>query len=108
MLPSFATQAATVVRPARVKDHGNWIPDYDNPVTSFTVTGCSIQPSSGSRDNQHREAVLTSHSLWMPAGTDLRARDRITIGGTRYDVVDVQVWDSVLPHVFAAVNVWEG
>jgi hypothetical protein len=110
MLPSFATQTATVERPGRKNNHGNKIPDYDNLlVPAFDVAGCSVQPSTGARNEDHREAVLTAYVIYGPAGADIRPRDRVAIGGNRYEVVDVIVWETgVLDHVEARANRWEG
>jgi len=110
MLPGFARQSATVLRPAYKTSHGNKVPDWDAPpASSVTVQGCSIQPSIGAESQEHRDAVFSQFLIWLPAGTDVRARDRVQIAGADYEVVSVQRWETgVLDHVEVGANRWEG
>ena len=48
MLPSFATQTITIIRPTFVDERGSLVPDWDNPEKTIKVDGCSVQPATTS------------------------------------------------------------
>jgi hypothetical protein len=85
-LPSFATHTVTVVRPSWADDHGASVRDWDN-TTTHTVTGCSVQPVTGSEDEINRAiSVTTVALLYAPAAADIADTDRIRFGGVTFEV----------------------
>lgn len=69
---------------------------YNNDVpgtpTEIEVSGCGIAPrdNTGSGANELTEArdtVISGLILYAPYGTDIRATDRIRVGGELYEVV---------------------
>lgn len=83
-------ETVTILRPgAPTRDkYGNDVP---GPDTEIPVSGCAVAPrdGSGSGDNEltdARDTVITGLSLWAPHGTDIRATDRVRVGGEIYEV----------------------
>lgn len=80
----------TIVRPgpSTQDEYGN---DKPGPPIEIPVTGCGIAPrdSTGSGSNEltdARDTVITGLTLYAPYGTDIRATDRIRVGGELYEV----------------------
>lgn len=81
----------TIVRPgATTRDaYGNYVP---GPPTEVPVAGCGVAPRDGSSagDNEltdARDTVITGLTVYAPYGTDIRATDKMRVGGQLYDVV---------------------
>lgn len=110
MLPSWWRDSITVLKAPLVTD------EYGTPgterdwaaATSTVVEGCSVQPVAGAEYDQGREAVTVRWRVYAPAGTDLRAGDRVVYRGDTYDVEgDGQAWPSAtggLDHVQALME----
>lgn len=110
MLPSFATQIVTRLRPLTFTEdgHGNKIPDqWDEP---FDIKGCSIQPNGTQEDLVNRSTVGITWSVFLPAESDIEAGDKLTIDGKDYRIVgEPDRWETgVMDHVRATVQRWEG
>lgn len=73
----------TVVRPVGFDRHGDPLP---GDPTETVVTGCSVQPASTTEDLDGRDTVAELWDLYAPAGTDLRATDRVRFGGILLEV----------------------
>lgn len=80
----------TILRPglATQDDYGN---DVHGAPTEIPVAGCAVAPrdSTGAGSNEivdARDTVITGLTLWAPYGTDIRATDRIRVGGLVYEV----------------------
>lgn len=59
---------------------------------SLSGVPCRIQQMRGDETATESDGVaslVADHKLWFPYGTDLVARDRVTIGSTTYEVLDV-------------------
>lgn len=61
------------------------------------MAGCSVSPRDGNtvgsnEITQARNTVITGLTLYAPAGTDLRATDRVRVRGVLYDVDGQPGW----------------
>lgn len=80
----------TIVRPGPPTQdaYGNDVPGAP---TEIQVAGCGIAPrdSTGSASNEitdARDTVISGLTLYAPYGTDIRATDRVRVGGVMYEV----------------------
>lgn len=82
-------------------DYGNTVLDWDGATTDVAITGCSVQPGSGSEFELDREASTVVYTVWAPAASDVVETDRVTYAGTDYDVQAVERWQvgSPLDHL---------
>ncbi|MBX5463804.1 MAG: head-tail adaptor protein [Steroidobacteraceae bacterium] len=71
-----------LVRPAGRDAWGNVVTGE----TTVTVTGCFWQPVSSSEAQDGSDTVTTVARLFMPAGADPTAADRIRFGGREYEI----------------------
>lgn len=83
-------ETVTILRPgAATRDkYGNDVP---GPDAEIPVSGCAVAPRDGSGAGASeltdaRDTVITGLSLWAPYGTDIRATDRVRVGGDVYQV----------------------
>jgi hypothetical protein len=81
----------TIVRPGPPSRdaYGNDVP---GPPTETPVPGCSVAPRDGTGAGANeltdaRDTVFVGLTLYAPYGTDIRATDRVRVGGDLYDVV---------------------
>lgn len=112
MTISYHRDTVTVLRASLVDDgYGNDVPDW-SAATRTDVTGCRLQPEQAGEYTLDREAVTTRWRLFAPAGTDLRATDRVEHAGEVYEVEgDPERWPSPtgrLAHVEARLRRTEG
>lgn len=80
----------TIIRPgpATQDAYGNDVPGTP---TEIPVTGCGIAPrdGTGSASNElidARDTVISGLTLYAPYGTDIRATDKVLVGGQLYEV----------------------
>lgn len=80
----------TIVRPGPpTRDaYGN---DVAGSPVEVTVSGCGIAPRGGTGTGsteivQGRDTVIVGLTLYAPAGTDIRATDRVRVAGVLYEV----------------------
>lgn len=86
---SFFTQSVTRIRPGSKESRGSTIPDWDN-VSTATIGGCSVQPSSTTLSQDGRVlGVSDSFTLYAPANADVKKGDRISFNGATYTVMGV-------------------
>lgn len=76
MLPSFAHETVTVLRPAMRSSRGTLVPDWQN-ASGHELTGCIVQLPSTSMDLDGRTQTQLTGTLYAPQGADVRAGDRI-------------------------------
>lgn len=83
-------ETITIVRPGPpTRDvYGNDVPGL---AAEIMVSGCGIAPQGGSGSGsteivQGRDTVIVGLTLYAPAGTDIRATDRIRVAGVLYEV----------------------
>ena len=101
MLPSFAKQTITRIRPGVKTSRGSTIPDWDN-VDSLVIGGCSVQP--GTTD-------LDGLTCYLPEGADVQEGDRIEYDGNVYTIDgSPRRWQGAfnLSHVQINLRRWKG
>lgn len=60
--------------------------------TNLTGIPCRIQQSNAdelSTETDNLQSLVAQHKLWLPYGTDIVVRDRVTVGSTTYEVTSV-------------------
>lgn len=112
MLPSFCNDDVVRIRAAQVNQRGTIVLDWSD-VQQVTISGCSVQPSSTSRDFDGRTTQVTDRwDLYAPPGSDLRAGDRIVWNGIAFEIDGAPMpWKSPtgsVSHVLAHLVEWSG
>ncbi|MBR2838987.1 MAG: hypothetical protein IKE55_09405 [Kiritimatiellae bacterium] len=112
MLPSFFDETVTVTRAPLATVRGSQVRDWAN-AESHAVAGCTVQPSTTSRDFEGRAGQASDEwRLYAPPGADVQAGDRIGCGGRDYEVDGVPyVWKSPtgrVTHMQARLVEWRG
>ena len=76
-------------------DYGNTVTDWD-AATEVPVDGVGVEPRPlGESDVDARNSVTSGFTLYMPAGTVVKASNRVRVRGTVWDVDgDPAVWRS--------------
>lgn len=69
----------------RGQDRDNW-GNLQGSDTETDVTGCSVQPVSATESTDRGQLLVTSLTLYAPAGTDITAEDRVRWLGDVYEV----------------------
>lgn len=95
MLPSWANDTVTRVRPGTKDSRGSLIPDWSK-ATSLSITGCSMQPAGTSLSQDGRVlAVSDGYTCYFPPGSDVIAGDKIQYDGKDYQIIgEPRVWNS--------------
>jgi len=95
MLPSWANDTVTRVRPGTKDSRGSLIPDWSK-ATSLSITGCSMQPAGTSLSQDGRVlAVSDGYTCYFPPGSDVIAGDKIQFDGKDYQIIgEPRVWNS--------------
>lgn len=111
MIPSFARQSVTRIRPGVKTVRGSDIPDWDN-ATSLVISGCSVQPAATEMSQDGRVlGILDGMTAYLPPGADVQEGDRIIYDGETY-VLDgaPRVWEAAfnLSHVQIRLRRWSG
>lgn len=112
MLPSWCSQSITVVKPGTTTERGSTVPDWDNPKSLTTVTGCSVQPQTTSLSQDGR--VLGTSEGWkayIPEGTAVEEGDHIIFEGETYEIDGIpQPWTGPIltSHIQLNLKRWEG
>ncbi len=84
-------ETVTVVRPP-ARDPRTGDPVAGSAVET-SVPGCLFAPAASSEAGLGANQVDTGAQLYAPAGTDVRAADRVLVRGDLYEVVGKpQVW----------------
>lgn len=90
----LGSHTVTIVRPVGQDRHGDPLP---GDPSETQVSGCSVQPSSTTELTDGRDTVVSLWDLFLPAGTDIRATDRVRFNGELFDVDgDPAPWDDDL------------
>lgn len=112
MLPSFAKQSITIVRPTFIDERGSLVPDWDNPEKTITVDGCSVQPATTSLSQDGRVlGISDGWTAYLPEGTDVQAGDRIIFDGNAYEINgEPREWVGPMQTSHIQLNLlrWEG
>ena len=111
MLPNFARQTVTRLRPGTKTIRGSEVPDWDH-VESLEISGCSVQPAATDLSQDGRVlGILDGMTAYLPPGSDVKEGDRIEYDGNVYTIDGVpRVWPSAgnLAHVQCALRRWSG
>ena len=112
MLPSFCKDSVTVKRAQLVDRRGSKVLDWSNP-TSTTLKGCSVQPSTTSRDFDGRTVqVYEGWTLYALPGSDLQAGDRIEYDGLTFEIDGAPMKQPSptgrVSHIWARLAEWRG
>lgn len=80
-----AGETVTIVRPgpATQDDYGN---DVAGTPTEIDVAGVAVAPRTSTEDVQARDQVIEGLNVWLPAGTQVLATDRMRVRGVLYEV----------------------
>lgn len=95
MLPSWANDTVTRVRPSTKMARGSEIPDWSNP-SLLVIKGCSMQPASTMLSQDGRvQGVTDGYTCYLPPGSDVKAGDRIRFAGEDYTINgEPRIWKS--------------
>ena len=90
-----AGESVTVLRATATTDaHGNTVRDWAD-ADETVVAGVAVNPREVNAENAGREASEDLFVLYMPAGVDLTATDRVEVRGDVYAVDGTpKVWRS--------------
>lgn len=78
----LGSDTVTILRGRTRDDFGN----LQGSDSATDVTGCSVQPSSAIEATDHGELLVTNATVYLPAGTDILATDRVMWLGDVYAV----------------------
>lgn len=100
MLPSWANDTITVIRPGITQSRGSNIPDWTK-ATETQVTGCSVQPAGTSLSQDGRVLGVTDGlTAYLPPSADVQQGDRIRFDGQVYTIDgDPRKWKSATEKV---------
>lgn len=111
MLPSFAKQTVTRIRPATTTVRGSRVPDWSNP-SRKVISGCSVQPASTDLSQDGRVlGILDGMTCYMPENADVQEGDRIEFDGNVYTIDgSPRVWPTAgnLAHKQLRLLRWSG
>ena len=113
MLPSFASQTVTRIRPGTKESRGSTIPDWsEDKVTTLTITGCSVQPASTGLSQDGRVLGISEGlTAYLPEGSDVQAGDHILYDGNIYEINgEPKVWVGAFTRSNIQLNLirWRG
>ena len=112
MLPRFCKDVVTVKRAEQVDKRGTTVLDWSSP-TTFEISGCSVQPSTTSRDFDGRALQVSEDwVLYAPPDADVQAGDRVEWHGSVFEINGSPMpWESPtgrVSHVWARLVEWRG
>jgi hypothetical protein len=103
---------------ARLRPGAPAVDPYGMPVPGsdeeLEIAGCAVLPPNGqaaasTESTDGRDQVVVVRVLFAPAGTDLRALDRIRHSGTVYEVHgEPSAYPGPLAHLEANLRRWSG
>lgn len=95
MLPSWANDTVTRIRPTVRTVRGSDVPDWSNPST-LEISGCTVQPAGTMLSQDGRiQGIQDGYTCYLPPGADVAAGDRIQFGGNVYTINgEPQTWKS--------------
>lgn len=86
MLPTWASDTVTRIRPATKTSRGSVVPDWDN-VSRLVISGCSAQPASTGLSQDGRVLGINEGiTAYLPYDADVIEGDRIEFGGDVYEI----------------------
>lgn len=112
MLPSWCSQTLTIVKPGTTTSRGSTVYDWEHPVSSTDIAGCSVQPASTGLSQDGRVlGIYDGWTAYIPEGTDVKAGDHIEFEGETYAISgEPQKWTgpSKTSHIQLNLVRWEG
>ena len=112
MLPSWCSQTITIVKPGTTTSRGSTVYDWEHPVSSIDITGCSVQPASTGLSQDGRVlGIYDGWTAYIPEGTDVKAGDHIEFEGETYAINgEPRKWTgpSRTSHIHLNLVRWEG
>lgn len=113
MLPTWASQEITRVRPGTKTIRGSEVPDWSpDKVSELKITGCSVQPASTSLSQDGRVlGIDEGWTAYIPEGSDVLAGDRIKFDGDTYEINgEPKKWTGAFTRSHIQLNLvrWEG
>lgn len=113
MLPTWASQEITRIRPATKTLRGSAVFDWSpDKVNELTIKNCSVQPATTGLSQDGR--VLGINEGWtayIPEGSDVQAGDRIRFDGNVYEINgEPKKWTGAFTRSHVQLNLvrWEG
>jgi len=112
MLPNWASDTVTILRPAETTSRGSTIFDWAR-ATQTTVNGCSVQPASTSLSQDGRVlGIADGWTAYIPPETDVKAGDRVAFNGDIYEINgEPRKWKSPsgkVTHIQLNLQRWSG
>ena len=112
MLPSWANDEVTRIRPGTKESRGSTIPDWSQP-NVLKISGCSVQPAQTTLSQDGRVLGLTEgYTVFFPPGSDVKAGDKLTWNGQDFQISgEPRQWNSPTGRVSslqAAIERWAG
>lgn len=87
MLPTWASDSITRLRPGQTTSRGSTVPDWSAPDV-LTITGCSVQPATTGLSQDGRVlGVSEGLTIYLPYEADVQAGDRIVYDGETYTLI---------------------
>lgn len=111
MIPSFARQTVTRLRPATRTVRGSEIRDWSDP-DRLEIRNCSVQPGTTELSQDGRVlGIMDGLTCYMPFGSDVQEGDRIEYEGKVYEINGApKAWHGVgnTSHVQCILRRWTG
>lgn len=112
MLPSFATETVTRIRPGVKVVRGSEVRDWNN-ASKLSISGCSVQPAATSLSQDGRVlGIADGWTLYAPYDADIREGDRVRYQGETYEIDGApRKWMSAtgaLSNMQCALRRWAG
>ena len=107
---SFANTSITRMRATERTSRGSTVQDWTKP-DELTITNCFVKPSTTGFDQNGRLAVSESYTVLAPAGSDIKAADRIVHNGKTYTVEGAEPHMSptgAVSHLRVYMERWQG
>lgn len=79
-------EGVTVIEPSWVDDRGTLRPDYDTPLSSTVVSGCSVQPGASSEDLQNRTQNTIRYTVFVKRIVPVSDHAAVVFEGIRYSL----------------------
>ncbi|MDR1447683.1 MAG: hypothetical protein LBI63_01785 [Candidatus Ancillula sp.] len=83
MLPKFCNDTIKILRPSLIDERGKLVPDYENTL-EIEVTGCFVDTTTSSVDNQGRMQTQVNTTLYAPVDTVFNVFDKVKFGEDTY------------------------
>jgi hypothetical protein len=89
-------ETVTILRPGASTTTDIYGNDVPGPDTRTDVTGCAVAPRlQGDATEGGRQGVIIGTTVYFPAGTDVRATDRLEVRGEAHTIEgDPGYWTS--------------